>query len=70
MKVTQVVFDVNGVMTQYPYHFRIDVPTSNLNLIDDVIAWAEETEFKCSILPGAVYVGTLDDAALFTLRWS
>lgn len=70
MKVTQLVFDVNGTMAQYPYHFRIDVPTSNRTPVSEVVEWAKETGFKCSIFTGAVYVPTEKDAVLFILRWA
>lgn len=70
MKVTQVVFDHAKALTKYPYHFRIDIPRDNMTLIEDVVDWAHSTGFRCAVLPGAVYVPTAEDAALFILRWA
>ena len=56
--------------SRYPYKIRIEVPRDNLTLIETVQEWADNINFKCVRVPGAVYVEEEKDALLFALTWS
>ena len=69
MTIERIV-DVGSDDPWYPYRYRINVPRTNKTKISDVITWANETGFKCAVIPGAVFVHDEKDAVWFLLRWS
>lgn len=68
MMIIEKIFGVND--QRYPYKYRISVSRDCLVLMETVQDWVKETNFKCIIVPGAVYVPEEKDAIWFVLKWS
>lgn len=66
MNIEQLYF---GSDPKYPYKFRIEIPDTNITPMAVVKKWATDNNFRCCLVPGAVYVRDKKDAVLFVLKW-
>jgi hypothetical protein len=67
MKITDLHVHNNDM---YPYKYRLDIHTGNLNLYEDVQDWILEQGIPAVIGPGFGYFRTKEDALLVAIRWS
>lgn len=65
MKVTHTPGDHNTT-----YHYRVDIPRSNMHTVEEVTEWVIYHAIPCCIIPGLAYFRNSEDAILFVLRWS
>ena len=67
MKITDLHVHADD---RYPYKYRLDIPKTNLNLVEDVQDWIWEQGIPAIIGPGFGYFQTKEDALLVALRYS